>query len=154
MEGLPLRRIDTIGYHGMNTSRLLFDGHEGQKENLLGGKAGIAFRHSKVSYERARTRFSFRCILLARAAYETALQYSRHWVQFGQPICNFHWIRYKVADMAMRVCGEAVQTLGNNRFAVEMPVNRYWRDSRLCTIGEDNSEIQRKVIARRLLGKR
>jgi alkylation response protein AidB-like acyl-CoA dehydrogenase len=56
--------------------------------------------------------------------------------------------------MAQRVCHEAVQIHGGNGLAVETPVNRYWRDSALCTIGEGTSEIQREVIARRILGER
>ncbi|MDP6344667.1 MAG: acyl-CoA dehydrogenase family protein, partial [Alphaproteobacteria bacterium] len=39
-------------------------------------------------------------------------------------------------------------------FAVDYPVNRYWRDSGLLTIGEGTSEVQREIIARHALGER
>lgn len=58
------------------------------------------------------------------------------------------------SEMGERVCNEAVQIHGGMGFAVESAVNRYWCDSRLLTIGEGTSEIQREVIARRLLGER
>jgi len=63
-------------------------------------------------------------------------------------------VKLYASEMAERVCNEAVQIHGGMGFAVESPVNRYWCDSRLCTIGEGTSEIQREVIARRLLGER
>ncbi|MFC0220137.1 alkylation response protein AidB-like acyl-CoA dehydrogenase [Pseudochelatococcus lubricantis] len=58
------------------------------------------------------------------------------------------------AEMAQKVCQEAVQIHGGMGFAVETAVNRYWRDSGLLTIGEGTSEIQREVIARRLVEER
>ena len=63
-------------------------------------------------------------------------------------------VKLFASEMAERVCNEAVQIHGGNGFAIDYPVNRYWCDSRLCTIGEGTSEIQREVIARRLLGER
>jgi alkylation response protein AidB-like acyl-CoA dehydrogenase len=47
-----------------------------------------------------------------------------------------------------------VQIHGGNGYAAESAVSRYWLDSGLATIGEGTSEIQREVIARRLLGER
>ena len=58
------------------------------------------------------------------------------------------------ADMTQRVCNEAVQIHGGMGFAIETAVNRYWRDAGLLTIGEGTSEIQREVIARRIIGGR
>lgn len=55
-------------------------------------------------------------------------------------------------EMAERVCRNAIQILGANGYSSEYPVERLYRDSRLMTIGEGTSEIQRLVIARRTLG--
>ena len=55
------------------------------------------------------------------------------------------------SDMAQKVCREAVQIHGGLGFTVEMPVNRYWLDSGLLSIGEGTSEVQREVIGRRLI---
>lgn len=60
-------------------------------------------------------------------------------------------VKLFAADMAQSVCHEAVQIHGGMGFAVETAVNRYWRDSGLLTIGEGTSEIQREIIARRLI---
>ncbi len=54
-------------------------------------------------------------------------------------------------EVAVRVAGEAVQIHGGYGFTKEFPVEKYYRDVKLCTIGEGTSEIQRMVIARQIL---
>lgn len=54
-------------------------------------------------------------------------------------------------EMAERVCRNAIQILGSYGYSQEYPVERLYRDARLMTIGEGTSEIQRLVIARKLL---
>ena len=56
-------------------------------------------------------------------------------------------------EVAVRVANEAVQILGGYGFIKDYPAEKYYRDAKLCTIGEGTSEIQRLVIARRVLGK-
>jgi alkylation response protein AidB-like acyl-CoA dehydrogenase len=56
-------------------------------------------------------------------------------------------------EMAVRVAGEAVQIHGGYGFLKDYPVEKFYRDVKLCTIGEGTSEIQRLVIARHLLGR-
>lgn len=55
-------------------------------------------------------------------------------------------------EIAVRVCEEAIQIHGGYGYIKDYPVEKFWRDSKLCTIGEGTSEIQRLVIARELLG--
>jgi alkylation response protein AidB-like acyl-CoA dehydrogenase len=56
------------------------------------------------------------------------------------------------SETAVRVCEEAVQIHGGYGYIKDYPVEKFWRDSKLCTIGEGTSEIQRLVIAREVLG--
>jgi len=56
------------------------------------------------------------------------------------------------SEMAERVCFKAIQIHGGYGYTREYDVERFYRDQRLCTIGEGTSEIQRLVIARVLLG--
>jgi alkylation response protein AidB-like acyl-CoA dehydrogenase len=56
-------------------------------------------------------------------------------------------------EVAVRVANEAVQIFGGYGFVKDYPAEKYYRDVKLCTIGEGTSEIQRLVIARQLLGK-
>ena len=53
--------------------------------------------------------------------------------------------------MAVRICDEAVQLFGGYGFIKDYPAEKYYRDVKLCTIGEGTSEIQRMVIAREIL---
>lgn len=188
--GLSGTHIPTAGYRGMWSYTLHFDDLRVPVENLVGGVEGFGFRQLMATYEIARTTFAFRCVGLARAAYEAARDYSRGRVQFGHPIAEYQAVRFRLADMATqieaaralgyaaakaydsggrvdleagmaklfasemarRVCWEALYLHGGNGYAIDSPVNRYWRDSGLLPIGEGTSDIQREVIARRLLG--
>ena len=57
------------------------------------------------------------------------------------------------SEVAVRVANEAVQVFGGYGFIKDYPAEKYYRDVKLCTIGEGTSEIQRLVIARQILGK-
>ena len=56
-------------------------------------------------------------------------------------------------ETAVRVANEAVQVFGGYGFIKDYPAEKFYRDVKLCTIGEGTSEIQRLVIARQLLGR-
>jgi alkylation response protein AidB-like acyl-CoA dehydrogenase len=58
------------------------------------------------------------------------------------------------SETAVEVANEAIQIHGGYGYVKEYPVERHWRDSKLGTIGEGTSEVQRLVIARELLGLR
>lgn len=55
------------------------------------------------------------------------------------------------SEIAVKVAEEAIQIHGGYGYTKDYPVEKYWRDSKLCTIGEGTSEVQRLVIARQLV---
>jgi alkylation response protein AidB-like acyl-CoA dehydrogenase len=55
-------------------------------------------------------------------------------------------------EASEKICRDAIQVLGGYGYSSEFPVERQYRDTRLLTIGEGTSEIQRMVIARHVLG--
>jgi alkylation response protein AidB-like acyl-CoA dehydrogenase len=59
--------------------------------------------------------------------------------------------KYYASEVSVRVSTEAVQIFGGYGYIKEYPVEKFYRDSKLCTIGEGTSEIQKLVIARELL---
>jgi alkylation response protein AidB-like acyl-CoA dehydrogenase len=55
------------------------------------------------------------------------------------------------SEIAVKVAEESVQIHGGYGYTKDYPAEKYWRDSKLCTIGEGTSEIQRLIIAREIL---
>ncbi len=84
----------------------------------------------------------------ARAFY----QHVAHLIDLGHP-CERETAMVKLlaTEMAAEVTGDGIQLHGGNGYTTEHQVERHWRDARLTTIFEGTSEIQRKIIADRLL---
>ena len=59
--------------------------------------------------------------------------------------------KYHSSETAVRVANEAVQIFGGYGFTKDYPVEKFYRDSKLCTIGEGTSEIQKIVISKEIL---
>jgi alkylation response protein AidB-like acyl-CoA dehydrogenase len=59
--------------------------------------------------------------------------------------------KYYSSEVAVRVATEAVQIFGGYGYTKDFPVEKFYRDSKLCTIGEGTSEIQKLVISREIL---
>jgi alkylation response protein AidB-like acyl-CoA dehydrogenase len=114
--GLTGTPIDKIGYHGLTTFHLRFDGLRVPASNRLGGlaeghvpKTRRAFNATLHGLNIARVHTAARAIGLARGAFEDALAYAQQRVQFDRPIAAFQAIRFKLADMATEI--EAARAL-------------------------------------------
>ena len=59
--------------------------------------------------------------------------------------------KYYASEVSVRCATEAVQIFGGYGYTKDFPAEKYYRDSKLCTIGEGTSEIQKLVIAREIL---
>jgi len=59
--------------------------------------------------------------------------------------------KYYASEVAVKVSNEAVQIFGGYGYTKDFPAEKYYRDSKLCTIGEGTSEIQKLVISREIL---
>ena len=60
--------------------------------------------------------------------------------------------KYYSSEIAVKISVDAVQILGGYGYTKDFPVERFYRDSKLCTIGEGTSEIQKLVIAKQIIG--
>ena len=60
--------------------------------------------------------------------------------------------KYYSSEVAVKVATDAVQVLGGYGYTKDFPVERFYRDSKLCTIGEGTSEIQKLVISKQIIG--
>jgi alkylation response protein AidB-like acyl-CoA dehydrogenase len=59
--------------------------------------------------------------------------------------------KYYASEVAVRTANEAVQIFGGYGYTKDFPVEKFYRDAKLCTIGEGTSEIQKLVISREIL---
>ncbi len=59
--------------------------------------------------------------------------------------------KYYASEVCVRAATEAVQIFGGYGYTKDFPVEKFYRDSKLCTIGEGTSEIQKLVIGREIL---
>jgi alkylation response protein AidB-like acyl-CoA dehydrogenase len=59
--------------------------------------------------------------------------------------------KYYASEVSVKASTEAVQIFGGYGYTKDFPVEKFYRDSKLCTIGEGTSEIQKLVISREIL---
>jgi alkylation response protein AidB-like acyl-CoA dehydrogenase len=91
-----------MGIKGSDTRELSFADCKIPKENVL-GEENKGFRIALSLLNSGRIGVGAQCVGIAQAAFEEALKYSKERVQFGQPICNFQGIAFKLADMATQI---------------------------------------------------
>src|SRR5256712_1836168 len=96
-------KIPSVGYKGMNSYALQFDGYEAPAENLLGGVTGKGFYQLIPTYGLTRIRTAARARGGARAASDAVVRYSQERTQFGKPISEFQVIGHKLAHMATQI---------------------------------------------------
>ena len=188
------RRIDKLGYRGVETVEMAYTGHRVPAGAVLGGPGeggglGRGLPFILGALELGRVNVAARGVGVARAAFEAAIRYAQQRRTFGVPIARHQAIAFKLADMATRVeaarllvrsaaerldrgeradveagmaklfaseaamdnAQEAMRVLGGYGYTTDAPVERLYRDAPLLVIGEGTNEIQRIVIARRLL---
>jgi alkylation response protein AidB-like acyl-CoA dehydrogenase len=99
-------KIQKLGYKGVESTELVFDGYLCPSENVLGGEpAGLnrGFAQMMDALEVGRVNVAARGVGIARRALELALRYSQERHAFGKPIAEHQAIQFKLADMATQV---------------------------------------------------
>ena len=173
------KKENKLGIRASDTAELVLEECFVPDSHLL-GNPGEGFRQALAVLDGGRISIAALGLGTAIGAYETALAYSKQREQFGQPIAEFQAIRFALAEMltfaaatemdntgkvtlkaseAKLMTGEAavfcsergVQIHGGYGFIKDYRAEKYYRDAKICTIGEGTSEVQRLVIARELL---
>ncbi len=183
------RKLEKLGYKGIDSAELVFDDCQVPHENLVGGKEGQGFKHVMGGLELGRINVAARGVGVAQAALDEAVKYSQQRQTFGKPICEHQAIQINMADMATRTeaarllvhqaahafdkgerCDmeagmaklfateaavtnsmDSMRVHGGYGYSKEFPVERFYRDAPLLTIGEGTNELQRIIIARQLI---
>jgi alkylation response protein AidB-like acyl-CoA dehydrogenase len=91
--------IEKMGYHGVETTELVFEDHRVPAANLLGGEEGRGFHQVMDGIEVGRVNVSARAVGLATRAFEEAIRYAQERRTFGRPIAEHQMIQEKLADM-------------------------------------------------------
>ncbi|MBB6714102.1 acyl-CoA dehydrogenase family protein [Clostridium gasigenes] len=93
---------EKLGIRSSATAELIFNDVKVPKENLL-GKEGQGFKIAMATLDGGRIGIASQALGIAQGAYESALEYSKERIQFGQPICQQQSISFKLADMATKL---------------------------------------------------
>ena len=99
-------QIKKLGYKGVESTELVFDGYRCPAENVLGGEEGglnRGFSQMMDALEVGRVNVAARGVGIAQRALELALRYSQERRTFGKPISEHQAIQFKLADMATQV---------------------------------------------------
>ena len=123
------------------------------------GAYDAALRYSKQRKQFGRPISEFQAIQFKLADMATQIEaarlltYRAAWMKDqGQSVTKESAMaKLFASEIAVRVCDDALQIHGGYGFIKDYPVEKFYRDVKLCTIGEGTSEIQRLVIARQLL---
>jgi alkylation response protein AidB-like acyl-CoA dehydrogenase len=98
-EGITIPpNIEKMGYHGVETTELVFENHRVPAANLL-GEEGQGFRQIMDGIEVGRVNVAARAVGLATRAFEEAIEYAQQRVAFGKPIAQHQMIQEKLAHM-------------------------------------------------------
>ena len=87
-------------------------------------------------------------------AAELLIQKASNKINNGEPVTlESAMCKLYSSELCVRVSNDAVQIFGGYGYIKDFPVEKFYRDSKLCTIGEGTSEIQKLVISRKILSK-
>jgi alkylation response protein AidB-like acyl-CoA dehydrogenase len=97
------RKLDKLGYRGLDTAELIFRGVRCPGSNLVAGVEGQGFRQVMSGLEVGRINVAARAVGVAAAAFEAAIRYAQQRKAFGVPIAQHQAIQLKLADMATQI---------------------------------------------------
>ena len=157
------KKEDKLGMRASETAEVIFENCRVHKENII-GKIGEGAMNAAINYSKEREQFGksiseFQGVSFKLADMATEIEASRlllyqaaHHIKNLKKSNYYSSIaKYKASEVAVSVANDAVQIFGGYGYVKEYPVEKFYRDSKLSTIGEGTSEIQKLVIARSLL---
>ena len=96
-------KIDKMGYKGVDTTEMVFDGFRIAGEQILGGKRGAGFAQMMDGVEVGRVNVAARACGISIRAFELAAEYAQQRKTFGKPIAEHQAVAFKLAEMATKV---------------------------------------------------
>jgi alkylation response protein AidB-like acyl-CoA dehydrogenase len=120
-------------------------------------EASLQYSQERYQFDQPISNFqgiSFKLADMATeiAAAELLIQQACYLKMAGKPMTKeAAMAKYYASEVAVKVSTDAVQIFGGYGYTKDFPVEKFYRDSKLCTIGEGTSEIQKIVISREVL---
>jgi alkylation response protein AidB-like acyl-CoA dehydrogenase len=106
------KKLEKLGYKGIDSAELIFEDYPVPVENLIGGVEGKGFHHAIGGLELGRINVAARGVGVANAALRDSVAYAQVRKTFGKPICEHQAIQLKLGEMATRC--EAARLLVEN----------------------------------------
>lgn len=126
---------------------------------IANGAYEAALKYSKEREQFGKPISAFQAIAFKLADMATEIHAAELLTHQAADLKNNHkkvtlesaYAKYYASEVAVKASTEAVQIFGGYGYTKDFPVEKFYRDSKLCTIGEGTSEIQKLVIAREIL---
>jgi alkylation response protein AidB-like acyl-CoA dehydrogenase len=173
------RKEEKLGQKASETCALSFQDMEVPEDQRIGAE-GEGYRIALSTLESGRIGIAAQSVGMARAALEYAVAYAKERQAFGGRIIDFQAVGFRLVDAktkleaarqmaegqpsleaacmaklfaseaAEAVCTAAIQTLGGYGYLADYPVERIYRDVRVCQIYEGTSDVQKLILQRML----
>ncbi|HEX9958158.1 MAG TPA: acyl-CoA dehydrogenase family protein [Fibrella sp.] len=156
------QRLGEVGEGFVQSLKIL----DGGRISIAALSLGIAMGAYEAALAYAQERqqfgqpiFNFQGISFKLADMATDIEAARLLIEHASNLKNQHkpvtkesaMAKLFASEVSVRVANEAVQILGGYGYIKDFPVEKFYRDAKLCTIGEGTSEIQKVVIARHIM---
>ena len=145
-----VRKLDKLGYKGIDTAELFFEDCSVSRENLVGEEEGRGLQQILSGLELGRINIAARGVGIARACLEESITYAQVRKSFGKPICEHQAIQLKLADMATRV--EAARLLTESAARAYDSGERCDMEAGMAKLHASEAAISNSVDAMRIHG--
>ena len=145
-----VRKLDKLGYKGIDTAELFFEDCKVSRENLVGEEEGRGLQQILSGLELGRINIAARGVGIARACLKESIAYAQVRKSFGKPICEHQAIQLKLADMATRV--EAARLLTESAARAYDSGERCDMEAGMAKLHASEAAISNSVDAMRIHG--
>jgi alkylation response protein AidB-like acyl-CoA dehydrogenase len=144
------RKLEKLGYRGIDTCELAFDDYRVPADRLIGGVEGRGLQQVLSGLELGRINVAARGVGVADAALKEAIAYSQVRKTFGKPICEHQAIQLKLADMATRV--EAARLLTERAASAYDRGERCDMEAGMAKLAATEAALENSIEAMRIHG--
>jgi alkylation response protein AidB-like acyl-CoA dehydrogenase len=144
------RKLEKLGYRGIDTCELAFDDYRVPADRLIGGVEGRGLQQILSGLELGRINVAARGVGVADAALKEAIAYSQVRKTFGKPICEHQAIQLKLADMATRL--EAARLLTERAASAYDRGERCDMEAGMAKLAATEAALENSIEAMRIHG--